>query len=114
MTYEKKWNAIFYVEINKDLYGLLQSALLLYKKLRKELEAYGCMINPYDSRVANYMIESQQMTVTRHVENRKISHKDIYQTTKFAIYLSRIYGKKLAVQRGKVHDYLGMELDYSE
>jgi len=31
-----------------------------------------------------------------------------------ATNLSSIYGDKLSVKRGKVHDYLGMDLDYSE
>ena len=54
------------------------------------------------------------MKVTWHVDDLKVSHKDPYQITKFASYLSIIYGKKLAVKRGKVHDYIGMELDYYE
>ena len=31
----------------------------------------------------------------------------------FASCLSGIYGKKLEVHRGKVRDYLGMDLEYS-
>ena len=31
----------------------------------------------------------------------------------FAHYLSTKYGEKLYVKRGQVHDYLGMDLDYS-
>ena len=55
---------MLYVETNKDLYGLLQNALIFYRKLRKYLEAYGFVINTYDPCVANVMIESHQMTVT--------------------------------------------------
>ena len=33
--------------------------------------------------------------------------------TKFATWLGTIYGHKLIVKRGKVHDYLGMDLDWS-
>ena len=64
--------------------------------------------------MANDMIESHQMTVTCDVENLKVSHKDPYHITKFASYLSIIDGEKLAVKQGKVHDYLEMDLDYSE
>ena len=39
---------ILYVKLNKALYGLLRAALLFYKKLRKELEAMGFVVNPYD------------------------------------------------------------------
>ena len=60
------------------------------------------------------MIESHQTTVMWNVDNLNVSHKDPYKITKFASYISNIYGEKLTVKRGKVHDYLGMELDYSE
>ena len=36
-----------------------------------------------------------------------------FDITKFAHYLYLQYGKKLTVKRGKVHEYLGMDLDYS-
>ena len=35
------------------------------------------------------------------------------EITKFANYLTVIYGDKLTVYRGKVHNYLGMDLDYT-
>ena len=102
------------METNKALYDLLQSALIFYKKLRKDLETYGFVINPYDPCVANDVVESHQMTVRWHVDDLKVSHKDPYQITKFSSYLSRIYGKKLEVKTGKVHYYIGMGLDCSE
>ena len=54
------------------------------------------------------------MTVTCHVDNLKVYHKDLYQITKFAGYLSRVYIDKLIVKQGNLHDYLGMDQDYSE
>ena len=105
---------MLYVEMDKALYGLLKSALLFCKKLRKYLEAYGFVINPYDPFVSNVMIESHKMMVTWHVDDIKKSHKDPYQITKFSSYLSIIYGEKLKVKRGNVHDYLGMNLYCSE
>ena len=105
---------MLYVQMNKALYGLLQSALLFYKKLQRDLEGYGFVINPYDPCVANTTINGHQMTVAWHVDDLKVSHKDLFEITKFATYLSSIYGPKLSVKRGKVHDYLGMDLDYTE
>ena len=55
-----------------------------------------------------------QINVTRHVDDPKVSHQYAFEITKFATYLSGIYDKKLTVHRGKVHDYIGMDLDYSE
>ena len=53
------------------------------------------------------------VTVTWHVDDLKVSHVDPFQVTRFAEYLASIYGEKLTVNRGKVHDYLGMDLDFS-
>ena len=86
-TYYNKGNSMLYVEMNKSVCGLLQIALRFYKKLRKYVEAYGFLINPYELWVENDMIECQQMTVTWHVDDPKVSHKDPYQITKFDSYL---------------------------
>ena len=83
VTYDSKGNAMVYMKTNKALYGLLQSALVFYKKMRKDLEAYGFVINPYDPFVENDMVDGHQMTVTWHVDDLKVSHKDPYQIIKF-------------------------------
>jgi hypothetical protein len=72
----------------------MRSALLFYLKLKSDLEVYGFDINPYDPCIANMMINGKQMAMIA--------------------YLSQIYGNKMTVMRGDVHDYLGMDLDYSE
>ena len=48
VTYDSKGEAILYVKLNKALYGLLQSALLFYKKLMGDLVSQGFQINDYD------------------------------------------------------------------
>ena len=109
---DKKGNSILYVKMQKALYGLLRNALLFYQKLVGDLKRYGFTINPYNPCVANADINGNQMTVMRHVDDLKVSHKDSFEITKFATYLSTIYGKKLTVHQGKINDYLGMDLDY--
>ena len=52
-------------------------------------------LNPYDPCVANMEIEGFQLTVTWHVDDRKVSHIDPFQVTRFAEYLASIYGEKL-------------------
>ena len=73
---------MLYVRLSKALYGLLQSVLLFYRKLRSELEGFGFEVNPYDPCVANKMINGSQITVTWHVDDLKISHKDSREVTK--------------------------------
>ena len=59
-----KGEPMLYVLLSKALYGLLQSALLFYSKLRAELEDFGFTVNQYDPCVANKIINDSQMTVT--------------------------------------------------
>ena len=104
---------MLYVKLNKALYGLLRSALLFYKKLVSELLEMGFELNKYDPCVANRMVNGSQQTVTWHVDDLKISHNDAAVNTQTIKELAKIYGPKVTVSRGKVHDYLGMDLDYS-
>ena len=48
MMWGEDGKKIIHVNLNKALYGCLLIALLLYRKLRGELEAYGLVVNPYD------------------------------------------------------------------
>ena len=50
---DKKGTRILYLKLQKALYGLMRASLLFYRKLRKELEGYGLIVNPYDPCVAN-------------------------------------------------------------
>ena len=50
------------------------------------------------------------MTVTWHVDDLKISHKYGMEVTKFLHHFGQNYGERMKVHRGKVHDYLGMDL----
>jgi len=58
-----KGEPMLYVKLAKSLYGLLQSALLFYKKLRGELEDMGFEVNPYNPCMANKIVNGIQMTV---------------------------------------------------
>ena len=102
---------LLYVQIKKLLYGLLHSALLLHRNLVRGLDAYGFQINPYDPFVKKNMINDKQMTLVWNVEDLKFSHSDSSEVTKFAGYMSSIYGG-LILQRWKVHDFLAIGLDY--
>jgi hypothetical protein len=106
--------AILYIKMQKAIYGLLRSALLVYKKLVADLEGNGFVIKLYDPGVANKVIYGTQMTICCHVVNLKMSHVDPGEVTIFGAWLSVTYGMTFATHRVKVHDYLGMIFDYSE
>ena len=114
ITIDRKVKAILYVKMQKAIYGLQRSALLFYRKLVADLESTGFVINPYDPCVANKVINGEQMTVCWHVDDLKVSHIEPAEVTKFGDWLSKTYGVSVATHRGKVHDYLGMIVDFSE
>ena len=112
ITYSKKGVTMLYVRLSKALYGMLRAALLFYKRLRKDLETMGFEVNPYDPCVANKMVNGAQCTVCWHVDDLKVSHVDEAVVTAFSLKLADLYKGRVKTHRGKVFDYLGMDLDY--
>jgi hypothetical protein len=112
ITVDRKGTAILYVKMQKALYGLMRNALLFYRKLVANLESDGFVLNPYNSCVANKVVNGKQMTVCWHVDNLKVSHCNPNQLTIFREWLSKKYGVAVATHQGKVHDYLGMIFDF--
>ena len=106
---------MLYLEVLKALYGMLQSSLLWYKKLRQDLESQGFVINPYDPCVANKMVRGKQMTVVWHVDDLKISHVLQEAVDSFVDWVKKKYGSIGTVKTtiGKRHPYVGFTLDYS-
>jgi hypothetical protein len=113
--HNKNHQAFLYVQLSKAIHGHLKSALLFYKKFVKDLKNYKTLftIKPYNPCVANATINRKQMTITWHVNDLKVSHVNPFQLTKFAAYLAAIYGNGLVVHRGKIHDYLYMDLNFA-
>ena len=107
---------VLYVQVLRAIYGMLQAALLWYKKFKNDLEEQGFKFNPYDPCVANRMIKGSQHTILFHVDHLKCSHKKKTVNDEFAKWSEETYGQhgRVKIHRGKVHDYLGMKLDYSE
>ena len=67
------------------------------------------------------MINGSQQTICFHVDDCKVSHVDPKVNDELELKLREEYeyimedgSGKMKVHRGKVHDYLGMTLDYSE
>ncbi len=53
------------------------------------------------------------MTVCWHVDDLKVSHVNTAEVTRFGDWLSAKNGVAVVGHRGKIHDDLGMILDYS-
>ena len=61
------------------------------------------------------MVDGKQLTVAWHVDDLKISHVSAKVVDDLIADLDSEFGKEtpLSKSRGKVHDYLGMTLDFS-
>ncbi len=99
---------------------MLVATLMWYIDFRKDLESNGYKFNPYDPCVANKMIQGKQMTICFHVDDCKLSHYMPKVMNRMIAYLRSEYESifedgsgKLTVSRGKVHNYLGMTIDYT-
>ena len=62
---------ILYVRMMKALYGMLTSALLFYKQFKNDIEEIGFHINPYDTCVANKIVNGRQQTIVWHIDDIK-------------------------------------------
>jgi hypothetical protein len=114
---DRNGKSVIYVELKKALYGTLQAALLFWENLSTFLtEELGFTINKYDRCTVNKIINGKQCTVVWHVDDLKLSHIDPKVLDEIIRRLREKYGQEapLTVTRGKVHEYLGMTLDYGE
>ena len=73
----------------------------------------GFVINPYNSCVANKMINGTQMAIRWHVDDSLISHVSQSEIMKVVQGIKDIYEENLTETVGTMHDYLGMMFDYS-
>ena len=104
---------MLYVSLLKALCGILRAALLFYKRLRKYPKSMGFEINSYDPCVANMSVNGAQCTVCWHGDNLQVSYVDEAVVTVFPLKLAELYKGRVKTNRGRIFNYLGMDLDYS-
>ena len=111
----EKGKLVMNVELLKALYGTLRAARLFWETLSGKLQEWGFTLNPYDSCVANKIIEGQQCTITWHVDDLKISHVAEHVVRSIIQKIQEASGQhsELSMHIGKRHDYLGMILDFT-
>ena len=115
VVYEKG-KKVLYLEVLRALYGMLVAALEWYKKIKADLESIGFEFNPYDGCVANRMIKGEQQTLRLHVDDMLVSCRNSKANNDLHEWCQKKYGKLKPVKctRGKVHAFLGMELNFEE
>jgi Reverse transcriptase (RNA-dependent DNA polymerase) len=113
----EKGKRVLYTKLNKALYGTVQASRLFWEKLSSFLiEENGFERNPYDFCVVNKMVNGKQFSIVWYVDDLKLSHVDSSVVDDMIDTIKREFGKELdvTVRRGKVHDYLGIQFDFSE
>ena len=74
------------------------------------MEKKGFSLNPYDQCVANKIIEKKQCTLAWYVDDNKLSHVDKNVLSEVIEIAKRYFGE-LKVTWGKIHKFLGININ---
>ena len=99
------------------MYSTLKAARLFWEKLSHILiNRWGFTANNYDSCVVNKVVQGSYLIVVWHVDDLKVSHTSQDIVDKFICDMEQEFSKEspLSVSTGKQHNYLGMQLDYTQ
>ena len=105
-----------YGKLDKSVYSTLLGAILFYEKLATQMHDCGFIMNPYDACTWNKMVNGKQLTVQNHVDDLQASSEDGEAIDRLINDLNNAFKTKfnmLTVNKGKVHDYVGINIDYS-
>ena len=84
---------VVYLKLQKALYGTIKAARLFFDNLSSTLSDMGFTPNPYDICVTNKIINDTQCTITWHVDDLKISHKDPTVVSNIIKEIEKVYGE---------------------
>ena len=100
-------NGTILVQLQKALYGCIQSAVLWYEELSRTLEGLGYSKNPYDTFVFNKVRGEATDTILIYVDDLMLTSNSQVQLDTVADALRVRYGG-VTVKTGKEHDFLGI------
>ena len=100
------------VELDRALYGCIESAKLWFDELSSTLKTMGFIANDCDPCIMTKYIKGVRITVIIYVDDLLISCRILVHILWVISSLERKYGK-LKVSSGKVHSYIGMVLDFT-
>jgi hypothetical protein len=114
----KTTRGIIQVKLLKAIYGLVESARLLYNRIRDTLEKLGFIMNPKDLCCFNRETSEGQVTVIFHVDDLMISsihepHLDTLEDNLGQVFHDKDGKSSIKRNAGLIHDYLGMTFDFS-
>ena len=94
--------------------GALNATLMAHKKLTRMLRSWELKMNPHDPCVWNKIVMKKQLILICHVDDVMLNHLYPQVVTECVKRLDGIYGQQdpLSVNRGLVHEHLGMIIDF--
>ena len=103
---------VIYLQLLKNLYGCMKSALLWYDLYSKTFKSQGVLINPYDRCITNNTIRDKKCTIAWYVDHNKVSQVDNGLNKKVIEIISGHF-VNLAVSRGKKQKLPRMGIEFS-
>lgn len=100
------------VQLDRALYGCVESAALWYENLRTTMTGLGYERNSYDNCVFNKTDNGVQCTATVHVDDLFITSTSVDMIESLSEGLRKRYGE-ISKTSGTVLNYLGMVFDLS-
>ena len=106
---------IIYAVLKLAVYGVIISSLLLWRDLVSNLKYWGFQTNPYGPCLINKVVYGNYCIVCWHMDDLKMSHVNSTVVGDLLQQLEENYGKvaPLTTNQGKVHDHLGVVLDFN-
>ena len=109
---KEKSKRVLYLVLNKALRVCAQSALLWCELLAGTLIDVGFTLNPCELCFSNFEIERSQFTIVWHVDDDKISHKNVNVAKNIVWKLEEKFGKMSFKSCGSDCNFLGMKLSF--
>ena len=105
-----------YLVLQKAILGMLVASMLWYQKFCKDLESIDFVFNEFDPCVVNRIRDGNHHPIRYHVDDVISSHLNSKVNDEFAAWANKVYGKlkKVEVHCGRIHDYLGMCLNFQQ
>ena len=104
-------NGTIIVQLQKALYGCIQSAVLWYEELSSTLEGLGYSKNPYDTCVFNKVSDGVTNSILVYVDDLLLTSAKQSNLDMVAQALRERYGG-VTVRTGQEHDFLGINWDF--
>ena len=107
---------LMYIRLDKAVYGTLLGAISVYEKLARQLYEWDFIMNPYDACTQNQMVNGRKFTIKFFIDDLHIRSVDGKAIDNLVHDFNQKFKTKfneLNVCKGKFHDYLGINIDYS-